>query len=105
MESRDFSTVAHLTASIKVFHKHQGFQDVGTSAACRLNADQGIRVKVWGDLSLNVQYNIRYNSKPAAGRQAFDTTFLFSMGYERPPSARTSLACTIMAPYVLVGNS
>lgn len=90
---------------IKLFHKHQSFQDVGTSTAFRLNADQGIRVKVWGDLSLNVEYDIRYNSQPAAGRQALDTTFLFSVGYEQSPSARTSLAYTIMAPYVLAGNS
>jgi len=67
---------------IKLFHKHQGFQDVGTSSAFRLNADQGIRVKVWGDLSLNVEYNIRYNSKPAADRKELDTTFIFGVSYE-----------------------
>jgi putative salt-induced outer membrane protein YdiY len=67
---------------IKLFHKHQGFQDVGTSTAFRLNADQGIRVKVWGDLSLNVEYNIRYNSQPAAGRKELDTTFIFGVSYE-----------------------
>ncbi len=67
---------------IKLFHKHQGFQDVGTSSAFRLNADQGIRVKVWGDLSLNVEYNIRYNSQPAADRKELDTTFIFGVSYE-----------------------
>ena len=68
--------------NIKLFHKHQGFQDVGTSMAFRLNADQGIRVKVWGDLSLNVEYDIRYNSQPAAGRKELDTTFIFGVSYE-----------------------
>ena len=67
---------------VKLFHKHQGFRDVGSSTAFRLNADQGIRIKVWGDLALNVEYDLRYNTQPAAGRKGFDSTFIFGVSYE-----------------------
>ena len=38
--------------------------------------------KVWGNLSVNVEYDIRYNSQPAAGRKELDTTFIFGLSYE-----------------------
>ena len=38
--------------------------------------------KVWSDLSLNVEYDIHYNSQPAAGRKELDTTFIFGVSYE-----------------------
>ncbi len=67
---------------LKLYHKHQGFRDYGRSTAFRLNADQGIRVEVWNDFSLNLEYQIRYNSQPAQGRKDLDTTFIFGVSYD-----------------------
>lgn len=67
---------------VRIFHKHQGFQDYGTRDGFRLNASQGIRVKVFGDFSLNLEYDIRYNTQPAPGRKELDTTLIIGFAYE-----------------------
>ena len=67
---------------VRLFHNHQGFRDYGASDAFRLNAAQGIRVKIFGDFSLNLEYDLRYNTKPAPGRKELDTTFIFGLAYE-----------------------
>ncbi len=67
---------------VTLFHNHQGFRDLGTAQATRLNADQGIRVKVYGDIALNFEYDIRFNTKPAPGRKTVDSTIVFGISYE-----------------------
>lgn len=67
---------------VKLFHRHQGFRDFGASTAFRLNADQGIRVKIIGDLSLNLEYDLRFNTEPAPGRKELDQAFIFGVAYE-----------------------
>jgi putative salt-induced outer membrane protein YdiY len=67
---------------LRLFHHHQGFQDVGASRAFRLNADQGIRVKIFGDFSLNLEYDLRFNTEPAPGRKELDQAFIFGVAYE-----------------------
>ena len=67
---------------LRLFHHHQGFQDFGASRAFRLNADQGIRVKIFGDFSLNLEYDLRFNTEPAPGRKELDQAFIFGVAYE-----------------------
>jgi putative salt-induced outer membrane protein YdiY len=67
---------------VTLFHNHQGFRDLGAGEATRLNAEQGIRVKVYGDLALNIEYDIRLNTKPAPGRKSVDSTIIFGISYE-----------------------
>jgi putative salt-induced outer membrane protein YdiY len=64
-----------------LFHHHQGFQDFEHGEAFRLNADQGIRVKVYGDVALNFEYDVRFNTKPDPGRKTVDTTAIFGVSY------------------------
>ena len=66
---------------VTLFHHHQGFQDLAQDGGFRLNADQGIRVKVYGDLALNFEYDLRFNTKPAPGRKTVDTTAIFGLSY------------------------
>lgn len=66
---------------VTLFHHHQGFQDFEHGEAFRLNADQGIRVKVYGDVALNFEYDVRFNTKPDAGRKTVDTTAIFGLSY------------------------
>lgn len=66
---------------VTLFHHHQGFRDLARDGGFRLNADQGIRVKVYGDLALNFEYDLRFNTKPAPGRKTVDTTAIFGLSY------------------------
>ena len=66
---------------VTLFHNHQGFRDLASDGGFRLNADQGIRVKVYGDLALNLEYDLRFNTKPAPGRKTVDTTLIFGLSY------------------------
>ena len=67
------------------FHKHLGFKDVGHGAATRVNADQGIRVKITSNWRVNFEYDIRYNSLPVAGRKTTDTNIIFGFSYDFKP--------------------
>ncbi len=51
-----------------VFHKSQVFKDLGHGSATRVNADQGIRVKVYNNWRVNFEYDFRYNSLPVSGQ-------------------------------------
>jgi putative salt-induced outer membrane protein YdiY len=66
---------------VTLFHRHQGFRDLGGAWATRLNAEQGIRVKVYGDISFNFEYDIRFNSQPVEGRKSVDSTLIFGLSY------------------------
>ena len=68
-----------------IFHKQQGFQDVGHGSATRLNADQGIRIKIAGNWRLNVEYDIRYNSIPVANKKTTDTNAIIGVSYDIKP--------------------
>jgi len=68
-----------------LFHKQQGFRDLGQGSAFRVNADQGIRVKITGAWRLNVEYDIRYNSLPVEGRKTTDTNIIFGISYDFKP--------------------
>lgn len=67
---------------VTLFHNHQGFRDLGAREATRINAEQGIRVKVYGDFALNFEYDIRFNTKPAPDRKTVDSTIIFGVSYE-----------------------
>jgi putative salt-induced outer membrane protein YdiY len=70
---------------VVIFHKQQGFQDVGHGSATRFNADQGIRVKVIGNWRVNFEYDFRYNSLPVPGRKTTDTNIIFGFSYDLKP--------------------
>ncbi len=67
---------------VKVFHKHEGFWDLNAGNAFRLNADQGLRVTVYKNLFVNMEYDIRLNTQPAPGRKKLDESYIFGVGYE-----------------------
>jgi len=68
-----------------LFHRHQGFKDLGHGSGTRVNADQGIRVKLAGNWRINFEYDIRYNSMPDAGRKTTDTTLILGFSYDFKP--------------------
>lgn len=67
------------------FHKSQGFKDLGHGAATRVNADQGIRVKITQNWRVNFEYDLRYNSLPVDGRKTIDTNIIFGFSYDFKP--------------------
>ena len=68
---------------VELFHKQTGFKDFGsTSDATRWNADQGVRVTVWGDLYLKLEFGFRFNSDPEPGKETTDESLIFGVGYK-----------------------
>ena len=67
------------------FHKHWVFKDVGHGSATRANADQGLRVSIIGNWSVQFEYDLRYNSLPIAGRKTLDTNIIFGINYDIKP--------------------
>jgi putative salt-induced outer membrane protein YdiY len=70
---------------VVVYHRQQGFKDLGHGSAVRVNADQGIRVKITGNLGLNLEFDLRYNSLPVAGTKSTDGNFIFGVTYDIKP--------------------
>ena len=68
-----------------VFHKQQGFKDIGHGSAMRWNGDQGIKVRVIGNWRLSLEYDIRYNSEPVPGKRTTDTNLIIGISYELNP--------------------
>ena len=67
---------------LKLWHNHMGTRDIGRDDAVRLSANQGVSVKIYKDLSIRFEYNIRYNSKPAENRETTDTTIIFGLSLD-----------------------
>jgi putative salt-induced outer membrane protein YdiY len=68
------------------FQKTQAFKDLGHGAATRVNADQGFRVSILNtNWSVNLEYDIRYNSEPVSGKQTLDTNIIFGFSYDLKP--------------------
>jgi putative salt-induced outer membrane protein YdiY len=70
---------------VVVYHKQQGFKDIGHGSAVRVNADQGIRVKITGNLNLNIEFDFRYNSSPVAGTKSTDGNSILGISYDIKP--------------------
>jgi putative salt-induced outer membrane protein YdiY len=68
-----------------IFHRQMGFKDLGHGSAIRVNADQGIRVKITRHWRVNFEYDLRYNSLPVAGRKTTDSTIIFGFSYDIKP--------------------
>lgn len=66
---------------VKLYHNHQGWFDLGQREAFRINATQGMRVEIFGDLNMHVEYVIRLNTDPARGRKDLDTSFVLGLTY------------------------
>jgi putative salt-induced outer membrane protein YdiY len=71
-----------LGGDLKLWHDHIGTRDIGQDDAVRLNANQGLSIKIYKDLSIRFEYNLRYNSKPAEDRKTTDTTIIFGLGLD-----------------------
>ena len=71
-----------LGGDLKLWHNHLGTQDIGQGNAVRLNAKQGISVGFYKDLSIRLEYYMRYNSQPAEDRKSTDTTIIFGLGLD-----------------------
>lgn len=71
-----------LGGDLKLWHDHLGTRDIGRDDAVRVNANQGISVKIYQDLSIRFEYNVRYNSKPAEDRKPTDTTIIFGLSLD-----------------------
>jgi hypothetical protein len=50
-----------------------------------VNADEGIRVKIFQNWRVNFEYDIRYNSLPVEGRKTDDTNIIFGFSYDFKP--------------------
>jgi putative salt-induced outer membrane protein YdiY len=68
------------------FQKTQAFKDLGHGEATRVNADQGFRVSILNtNWSVNLEYDLRYNSLPVAGKKTVDTNIIFGFSYDLKP--------------------
>jgi len=68
-----------LGGDLKLWHNHTGTRDIGRENAVRLNAYQGISIKIYKDLSIRFEYNMRYNSRPVDDRKTTDSTVIFGL--------------------------
>lgn len=62
-----------------LWHHHIGTRDIGRDNAVRINAVQGISVDIYKDLSVSLEYHVRYNSEPADDRKSTDSTIVFGL--------------------------
>jgi putative salt-induced outer membrane protein YdiY len=67
---------------VTLFHKQDGFYDLSSGNALRINADQGVRISLYKNLFFNLEYDLRLNTQPAPGRKQVDQAFIFGVGYE-----------------------
>lgn len=67
---------------IRLFHQHEGFRDFSGREGLRILADQGIRISLNKHLYVNLEYDLRFNSRPAPGRKTTDEAFIFGVGFE-----------------------
>ena len=66
------------------FHRQEGFLDVKKPNAWRVRADQGFRVPVYKQFSMNIEYDIKYNSNPTPGFKKTDQIYIVGVSYELP---------------------
>jgi putative salt-induced outer membrane protein YdiY len=71
-----------LQGDLKVWHNHIGTRNFGRGDAVRIYAVQGIRVEIYKDLSVNLEYNVRYNSEPAEDRKTTDSTIILGLSLD-----------------------
>jgi putative salt-induced outer membrane protein YdiY len=63
------------------FHRNEGYYDLKAPNGYRIRADQGLRFPVYKGFSLNLEYDVRYNSNPAAGRKTTDLAYIMGVSY------------------------
>ncbi len=65
-----------------LYHKLEylpAFEDPGGDYL--LNADAGVRLSVWKALFAEFRYELRYDSRPAPGRDTTDQRFILGAGW------------------------
>jgi putative salt-induced outer membrane protein YdiY len=77
-------TTALIPDRLIFFHRQEGFYDFKEPNAWRLRADQGLRVPVYKQLAVNLEYDLRYNSNPAPGRKRTDHLYIVGLSYVLP---------------------
>lgn len=70
-----------VTPTVTIFHQHQGFTAVEEPSDFYINSQQGIRLKVWGNLISSFQVNWRYDNTPSPGFKNTDIQYLLTIGY------------------------
>lgn len=68
-----------------LWHKQQGFKDLGHGSALRVNADQGIRISISGRWRLNLEFDLRYNSQPVINKKTTDSNIIIGFSYDIKP--------------------
>ncbi len=73
-----------LSNHVTTFHKQLGSRDFAgeRTNALRWVAEQGIRIKLYTDLYLKLEYDFRFNSDPEPGRKESDQAFIWGIGYQ-----------------------
>jgi putative salt-induced outer membrane protein YdiY len=74
-------TTALIPDRLLFFHRHEGFYDLKAPNGWRLRADQGFRVPVYKQFAMNLEYDLRYDSKPAPGRKKTDHLYIVGISY------------------------
>ena len=63
------------------FHRDEVYYDLKAPNAYRFRADQGVRLPIYKRFSLNLEYDMRYNSNPAVGRKTTDHAYIMGVSY------------------------
>jgi putative salt-induced outer membrane protein YdiY len=79
-------TTAVIPERLLFFHRQEGFYDFKKPNAWRLRADQGLRVPVYKQFAMNLEYDLRYDSNPAPGRKRTDHLYIVGVSYVLPGS-------------------
>jgi putative salt-induced outer membrane protein YdiY len=79
-------TTAIIPERLLFFHRQEGFYDFKKPNAWRLRADQGLRVPVYKQFAMNLEYDLRYDSNPAPGRKRTDHLYIVGVSYVLPGS-------------------
>jgi putative salt-induced outer membrane protein YdiY len=77
-------TTALIPDRLIFFHRQEGFYDFKAPNAWRLRADQGVRVPVYKQFAVNLEYDLRYNSNPVPGRKKSDHLYIVGISYVLP---------------------
>jgi hypothetical protein len=68
-------------ARLRVFHEHEGFWNLEDATRVFVRSKSGVRMPLVAALSATAQLNVDWERRPAAGREATDTTLLLGLDY------------------------
>lgn len=68
--------------TMEAFHDQDGYLDLEHTGQVSLRTKTGLRIPLSSGMTANVQANVDWESDPAPGRKATDSTWLLGLGYE-----------------------